>query len=416
MGRDGKRQFAEEFVVFLKSCFMGLGWDDPLSWPLEDAENCPQQENMRGQRARVRTRCSWCPKNQDEKMIALHHGKLGSKLTRFKPPARSRGRKKEKTKGEKLPLLVILRQILSVSISFADSPLLLEVAQQHSQITRWESRFEEELMCKQSNPLAGAVTKKLLPIKPKKNHEAKEIMRATNYFASNHVLSSGGNGEVYWGILDGTQVAVKRPYQGAHTVRCRDHIFHELKILGQLHDHYRAGGSTILTWPRCLTIAHQIAECLTYLHNYSVPRIFHVDVKSENILLDDNLNAKLSDFGHSQIIERGQSHISMAAEGTPQLIDPYWRKCGRLTDKTDVYCFGILLVELLTRKTVKILERGDNGVVLVKKQELMDAIGSSLKVGASEVAWKLLMALGSLAVDCLSKHIKDRPPMKQVGD
>ncbi|KAJ8616026.1 hypothetical protein MRB53_035398 [Persea americana] len=134
-----------------------------------------------------------------------------------------------------LPLLVILRQILSVSISFADSPLLLEVAQQHSQITRWESRFEEELMCKQSNPLAGAVTKKLLPIKPKKNHEAKEIMRATNYFASNHVLSSGGNGEVYWGILDGTQVAVKRPYQAAHTVRCRDHIFHELKILGQGH-------------------------------------------------------------------------------------------------------------------------------------------------------------------------------------
>ncbi|XXG69201.1 hypothetical protein AAC387_Pa06g2129 [Persea americana] len=46
MGRDGDRQFAQEFVVFLKSCFMGLGWDDPSSWPLEDAENCPQQENI----------------------------------------------------------------------------------------------------------------------------------------------------------------------------------------------------------------------------------------------------------------------------------------------------------------------------------------------------------------------------------
>ncbi|RWR96660.1 wall-associated receptor kinase-like protein 20 [Cinnamomum micranthum f. kanehirae] len=297
----------------------------------------------------------------------------------------------------------------------------------------------------------GAVTKKLLLIKPKKNYEAKEIMRATNYFSSNNLLSSGGNGEVYWGILDGTEVAVKRPYQGEDSERCMDHIFHELKILGhvshqsivpllghcllyhhwphivyefmpngslfdQLHDHYHAGGSTILTWPRCLTIAHQIAECLTYLHNYSVPRIFHVDVKSENILLDDNLNAKLSDFGHSQIIEPGQSHISMAVEGTPHLIDPYWRKSGRLTDKTDVYCFGILLVELLTRKKAKILKRGYDGAVLIKKHELMDAINPSLKVGASEVAWKQMMALGSLAVDCLRKHIKDRPPMKQVGD
>ncbi|XXG89604.1 hypothetical protein AAC387_Pa12g1566 [Persea americana] len=294
------------------------------------------------------------------------------------------------------------------------------------------------------------VTKKLLPIKPKKIYKAKEIKRATNYFSSNNILNSGGNGEVYWGKLDGTEVAVKRPYQGEDIERYTDHIVHELNIHGQvnhqsivallghglyqhrphvvyefmprgslfeqLHDHYHARGSTILTWQRRLTIAHQIAECLTYLHNYSVPRIFHVDVKSANILLDDNLNAKLSDFGHSQKIEPGQSHISMAAEVTPHLIDPYWRRSGRLTDKTDVYSFGILLVELLTRKKAKILKRGDDGAVLVRKHELMDAIDPSLKVGASEVAWKQMMALGSLAVDCLSKQIKYRPPMKQVAD
>ncbi|RWR96658.1 Kinase family protein [Cinnamomum micranthum f. kanehirae] len=354
-----------------------------------------------------------------------------NELTPFKP-ACSRDREKQKTNGEK-PLLVILPLLLSVSLT----DLSLEVAQQlDSQITQWESRLEEELKCKQPNQLAG-VTKKI--------YKAKEIKRATNYFSSNNLLNSGGNGDVYWGKLDGIEVAVKRPFQGGI-----DHIIHELGILeqvshksivrflgqglyddlphivyefmpnGSLFDlllvHYDARGSTILTWPRRLTIAHQIAECLTYLHNYSVPTIFHVDVKSANILLDDNLHAKLSDFGHSQIIEPGQSHISMAAEGTPYLIDPYWRKSGRLTDKTDVYCFGILLVELLTRKKAKLLERSEDGAVIVKNHELMDAIDTSLKVGASEVAWKQMMALGSLAVDCLSKQIEYRPPMKQVAD
>ncbi|RWR96659.1 Kinase family protein [Cinnamomum micranthum f. kanehirae] len=388
------------------------------------------------------------PKNQDDKVAALHHEKLGAKyLTPFKP-ARSGDKKKKITKRE-TPFLAILLLLLSIRLSFVNSTVSLEVDQQlDSRIPQWESRFAE-IECKQSNPFAG-VTKKLLPIKPKKIYKAKEIKRATNSFSSNNLLNSGGNGEVYWGKLEGTEVAVKRPYQGEDIERYTDHIFHELKIHGQvnhqsivpllghglyhhrphiiyefmpggnlfeqLHDHYHAGGSTILTWQRRLTIAYQIAECLTYLHNYSVPRIFHVDVKSKNILFDDNLNAKLSDFGHSQIIEPGQSHISMAAEGTPHLIDPYWRKSGRLTDKTDVYSFGILLVELLTRKTAKILKRGDDGAVLVKKHELMDAIDPSLKVGASEVTWKQMMALGSLAVDCLSKQIKYRPPMKQVAD
>ncbi|KAJ8616027.1 hypothetical protein MRB53_035399 [Persea americana] len=289
-------------------------------------------------------------------------------------------------------LLAIQPLLLSISLSFVNSTVSLDVDQQlDSRIPQWGSRFME-IECKQSNPLAG-VTKKLLPIKPKKIYKAKEIKRATNYFSSNNILNSGGNGEVYWGKLDGTEAAVKRPYQGEDIERYTDHIVHELNIHGQvnhqsivallghglyqhrphvvyefmprgslfeqLHDHYHAGGSTILTWQRRLTIAHQIAECLTYLHNYSVPRIFHVDVKSANILLDDNLNAK---------------------------------------------------------KKAKNLEKGDDGAVLVKKHELMDAIDPSLKVGASEVAWKQMMALGSLAVDCLSKQIKYRPPVKQVAD
>ncbi|XXG89608.1 hypothetical protein AAC387_Pa12g1570 [Persea americana] len=384
------------------------------------------------------------PKIQDEKVAELHHDKLGSKLTPFNP-ARSRDGETEKTNGEK-PVLVILPLLLSVSLSLVGSTdLSLEVAQQlDSHITQWESRLEEELKCKQPNRLAG-VTKKLLPIKPIKIYKDEEIRIATDNLSPDKRLDSGGNGVVYRGKLDGTDVAVKSPIQGG-----KDHILHELEILNQvnhqsivpllgqglyddlphivykfmpngslfdqLHVHYNAGGSTILTWPRRLTIAHQIAECVTYLHNNSDPRIFHVDVKSANILLDDNLNAKLSDFGHSQIIEPGQSDISMAAEGTPHLIDPYWRQSGRLTDKTDVYCFGILLVELLTRKKARILKRGDDGEVIVKKHELADAIDPSLKAGASEVAWKQMMALGSLAVDCLSKDIKDRPQMKLVEE
>lgn len=251
-------------------------------------------------------------------------------------------------------------------------------------------------------------------------------------------------------MLDGTQVAVKRPYEGGKE---KDHISRDLKTHAQinhpyilpllgysffdnqhhivyelmtngslfqlLHEsqHAGVGSSTILTWRQRFTIAHQTVQVLSYLHNDSNPRVFHVDVKSENILLDDNLNAKLSDFGHSQTIEPGQSYISMAAEGTPHLIDPYWRRSGQLTDKTDVYCFGILLVELLSTQKAKDLKRGDDGAILqVKKGELVDAFDPSLKVGASEVASTQMKELASLAVDCLSKHIRDRPTMKQVEE
>ncbi|KAJ8616028.1 hypothetical protein MRB53_035400 [Persea americana] len=340
----------------------------------------------------------------------------------------------------------------SSSLSFSNCTQSFPVAK------RLEGRLEMEDGAQgiETNPLAvdastESVRKKLLLLLKAKKYPADEIERATNNFSYSNLLNSGGNGEVYFGILNGFKCAIKRPHHGKEdSDMYKKHISNELEIhcqvnhqsivrfLGHsvfdgqthivyefmpkgslyqyLHDQDHAGGPTILNWKQRLTITHQIAECLAYLHNSSVPRILHVDVKSENILLDDNLNAKLSDFGHSQIIKPGQSHISMAAEGTPHLIDPYWRKSDLLTDKTDVYSFGILLMELLTRQKAKNLKRDGDGAILVKRRKLMDSVDPSLKVGESEVAWKQMMALGSLAADCLGEHVNDRPAMIQVAD
>ncbi|PKI72332.1 wall-associated receptor kinase-like 20 [Punica granatum] len=288
-----------------------------------------------------------------------------------------------------------------------------------------------------------------------KNFTGKEIKKATNNFSRDRLLGVGGYGEVYKGILDdGTLVAIKCAKLG--NAKGTDQVLNEVRILcqvnhrclvrllgccvdleqpilvyeyvenGTLLEHlqgHRPSGRAALSWERRLQIAHDAAEGLAYLHSSAVPPIYHRDVKSSNILLDEKLNAKVSDFGLSRLAHTDLSHITTCAQGTLGYLDPEYYRNYQLTDKSDVYSFGVVLLELLTSQKAIDFNRADDDVNLaiyvrrmVDEERLMDAVDPLLKEKADLMGVETMKALGFLAVGCLEERRQNRPSMKEVAE
>lgn len=280
----------------------------------------------------------------------------------------------------------------------------------------------------------------------------REIKKATNSFSKDRLLGSGGYGEVYKGVLnDGTLVAIKCAKLG--NTKGTDQVLNEVRILcqvnhrslvgllgccveleqpilvyeyiqnGTLLDHLQGGGRGQLSWIQLLGIAHDTAEGLSYLHFSAVPPIYHRDVKSSNILLDEKLNAKVSDFGLSRLAHSDLSHISTCAQGTLGYLDPEYYRKYQLTDKSDVYSFGVVLLELLTSMKAIDFSRGEDDVNLavyaqrmVEEEKLMDIVDPLLKEKATTVELETMKALGFLALGCLEEKRQNRPSMKEVAE
>ncbi|KAB2598288.1 wall-associated receptor kinase-like 20 [Pyrus ussuriensis x Pyrus communis] len=282
-----------------------------------------------------------------------------------------------------------------------------------------------------------------------------EIKRATNSFSKDRLLGAGGYGEVYQGTLvDGTVVAVKIAKIG--NTKGIDQVLNEVRILcqvnhkslvhllgccveleqpilvyeyienGTLLEHLQArkpGGWKHLSWMQRLQIALDTAEGLAYLHFSAVPPIYHRDVKSSNILLDERLNAKVADFGLSRLAHTDLSHISTCAQGTLGYLDPEYYRNYQLTDKSDVYSFGVVLLELLTsQKAIDFNREADDVNLAVYAQRmmleerLMDVIDPLLKEGANALELDTMKALGLLALGCLEERRQNRPSMKEVTE
>lgn len=280
----------------------------------------------------------------------------------------------------------------------------------------------------------------------------KEIKKATNNFSKDLLLGVGGYGEVYKGILhDGTVVAVKCAKLG--NTKGTDQVLNEVRILcqvnhkslvgllgccveleqplmvyeyvpnGTLLDHLQGPNRGLLSWNRRLSVAHSTAEALAYLHFAAAPPIYHRDVKSSNILLDDKLNAKVSDFGLSRLAHTDLSHVSTCAQGTLGYLDPEYYRNYQLTDKSDVYSFGVVLLELLTSQKAIDFNRPTDDVNLavyvqrlVEEERIMDAADPMLKEGASKVELETMKAIGFLAIGCLEERRQNRPSMKEVTE
>ncbi|KAB2612917.1 LRR receptor-like serine/threonine-protein kinase [Pyrus ussuriensis x Pyrus communis] len=206
-----------------------------------------------------------------------------------------------------------------------------------------------------------------------------EIVQITKGFE--RVLGKGGFGTVYHGHIDDTQVAVKMlspsSVQGFQQFLtevdllmrvhhrnltslvgyCNDEtnigLIYEYMANGNLREHLSGSRSNILSWGGRLQIAIEAAQGLEYLHYGCNPPIIHRDVKSTNILLNENFEAKLSDFGISRSfpIEDG-THITTSVAGTPGYLDPEYYASYRLNKESDVYSFGIVMLEIITGRPV----------------------------------------------------------------
>ncbi|XP_020204394.1 probable receptor-like protein kinase At1g80640 [Cajanus cajan] len=198
---------------------------------------------------------------------------------------------------------------------------------------------------------------------------------ATNSFSTSNIMRESGSRIVYRARFDEHfQAAVKKADSDAdrefeNEVSWLSKIRHQniIKLMGycihgesrflvyelmengsletQLHGPNR--GSS-LTWHLRLKIAVDVARALEYLHEHSNPPVVHRDLKSSNVLLDSNFNAKLSDFGFAMV--SGMQHKNMKMSGTLGYVAPEYISHGKLTDKSDVYAFGVVLLELLTGK------------------------------------------------------------------
>ncbi|CAN1324703.1 Probable serine/threonine-protein kinase At1g01540 [Linum perenne] len=206
----------------------------------------------------------------------------------------------------------------------------------------------------------------------------RELEEATNCFADSNVVGEGGYGIVYHGVLqDGGQVAVKnllnnREFkveveaigrvrhknlvrllgycaEGARRLLCRMLVY-EYVNNGNLEQwlHGEVGPCSPLTWEIRMNIILGAAKGLAYLHEGLEPKVVHRDVKSSNILLDQLWNAKVSDFGLAKLLCSERSYITTRVMGTFGYVAPEYASTGMLNESSDVYSFGILVMEIIS--------------------------------------------------------------------
>jgi serine/threonine protein kinase len=271
---------------------------------------------------------------------------------------------------------------------------------------------------------------------------SKELDKATDHYNVNRMLGQGGQGTVYKGMLaDGKIIAVKKSKildegnlrQFINEVVILSQINHRnvVKLLGccletevplLVYEFIPNGTLSQLlhspsdelpfTWEMRLRIATEVAGALSYLHSAASIPIYHRDVKSTNILLDDKYRAKVADFGTSKSVTIDQTHVTTLVQGTFGYLDPEYFQSSQFTDKSDVYSFGVVLVELLTgQKAVSFCRSEDEARSLVtyflmsiEDNRLSGILDPQVKVQGRK---EDIMMVAVLAKSCLSMKGKE---------
>lgn len=278
-----------------------------------------------------------------------------------------------------------------------------------------------------------------------------ELLEITNGFSPANVIGEGGFGSVYMGCLpDGKPVAVKqlkagsgqgeREFRAEVEIISRVHHRHLVSLVGYciaenqrllvyefvpnktLQYHLHGKGLPALDWAKRMRIAIGSARGLAYLHDDCHPRIIHRDIKSANILLDNAFEAQVADFGLAKLTNDTHTHVSTRVMGTFGYMAPEYASSGKLTDRSDVFSFGVVLLELITgRKPVDPSRPlGDESLVEWVRPLLVHA----LEVGNCEelvdprlennfVKTEMLRMI-EVATACVRHSAPKRPRMVQV--
>lgn len=276
----------------------------------------------------------------------------------------------------------------------------------------------------------------------------RDLEHATNGFSNEYIIGEGGYGVVYHGHLtNGTDVAIKKLFNNMGQaekefrveVEAIGHVRHKnlVRLLGYciegshrmlvyeyisngnleqwLHGTMRQQG--VLTWEARIKITLGIAKALAYLHEGIEPKVIHRDIKSSNILVDEEFNGKLSDFGLSKLLGEGKSHITTRVMGTFGYVAPEYVNTGLLNEKSDVYSFGVLLLEAVTGRDPVNYGRPANEVHMVEWLKLMvgsrraeEVVDPDIEVKPTKQALKRALLV---ALKCVDPIADRRPTMGQ---
>ncbi|XP_039163792.1 LEAF RUST 10 DISEASE-RESISTANCE LOCUS RECEPTOR-LIKE PROTEIN KINASE-like 1.2 isoform X1 [Eucalyptus grandis] len=277
-----------------------------------------------------------------------------------------------------------------------------------------------------------------------------ELKNATNNFDPAAELGDGGFGTVFKGKLqDGRVVAVKRLYESNY--KRVEQFVNEVEILARLrhpnlvslygctsrqsrrlllvyeyvpngtvadHIHGDLAKPGSPPWSTRLNIAIETANALVYLH---ASVVIHRDVKTNNILLNENFSVKVADFGLSRLFPLNATHVSTAPQGTPGYVDPEYHQCYQLTEKSDVYSFGVVLMELISSLPAVDITRHRHEINLsalaiskIQSHALHELVDPNLGFDTDYRTGEMITAVAELGFQCLEQGHDMRPSMEEV--
>ncbi|KAI5071013.1 hypothetical protein GOP47_0013264 [Adiantum capillus-veneris] len=344
--------------------------------------------------------------------------------------------------------VAIVSIVATVALSF-----LLVIALYYFYLRRKSQ--QKQSFSQMSQEFQISITQHMLPAMHVPHIEAqvftyKQLHFATSNFSSANMIGCGGFGSVYRGVLpDGRVAAIKQldiaGKQGDHEFRVevdllsrlhspylldligycadQDHrlLVYEYMPKGSLQEHlYLDGKSPNLDWGRRMRIALDAARGLEYLHELVNPPVIHRDFKTSNVLLDDNFNAKVSDFGLAKLgSDKINGLVSTRVLGTQGYVAPEYALTGHLTTKSDVYSFGVVLLELLTGRVPVDMKRSPGQGVLVSwalprltdRERVEDMVDPVLQ---GQYTLKELIQVAAIAKMCIQPEADYRPFMTDV--
>ncbi|XP_072991016.1 proline-rich receptor-like protein kinase PERK15 [Typha latifolia] len=276
-----------------------------------------------------------------------------------------------------------------------------------------------------------------------------ELSAATSGFSQANLLGQGGFGYVHKGVLpNGKEVAVKqlksgsgqgeKEFQAEVDIISRVHHRHLVSLVGYciagpqrmlvyefvpnktLEYHLHGKGLPVMDWQTRMRIALGSARGLAYLHEDCHPRIIHRDIKAANILLDHKFEAMVADFGLAKLSSDTNTHVSTRVMGTFGYLAPEYASSGKLTEKSDVFSFGVMLLELVTgRKPVDMSVMEDSLVEWARPlltralvdENYDDLVDPHLENNYNAMEMQRMVAS---AAACVRHSAKRRPKMSQI--